>query len=232
MAHVKLFSDNKVSLDTLLDDASNAIREVPNAVVEFNYFGVTVLMNAASNAPMVKIHVLAALRGLIMPVITPGEKAPLSNSMTTAIAEDMQEDEMQRRFRLLEDVRVADQKMERHLIKYSTELSRNHPHTPFMHADWVADALALLANPLLSTFWRTSFCKLMESFGYEAYDRDGPAKFRPRNGVQPHVKARLEACYQIKMAMQAVYAGIVPHDGRAFSAIVDSYREEQELFAA
>ncbi len=224
MARFKLISNNR-ALEDLLAEATQAAQSSHN-IAEFTYFGVTVLMDAAANTNTVKSYVLAALRDMVMPVITPGEKPPLSNSMSEVLAADMLEDETQRRLRLHIQQRKLDREMDAHLTKYDTVLCRNHPHVPFMLADWVAGALALMASPLMSQQVRLSFFHVMEKYGHEARDY-GRMNLRPA-GVDPHVKARLEACNQIKGAMTAIAYNIVPHDGRAFQTIVDSYRDAQD----
>jgi hypothetical protein len=225
MARFKLISNDR-ALDDLLSEAQTATQSFPSGIAEFTYYGVNVLFDTGSNARVVKSYVLAALRDMVMPVITPGEKPPLSNSMSEALSADMLEDETQRRLRLNALQRKLDREMDAHLTEYDTVLCRNHPHVPFMLADWVAGALALLASPLLSQQMRLSFFHVMEKYGHEARDY-GRVNLRP-TGVEPHVKARLEACKQIKQVMTAIAYNIVPHDGRAFQAIVNSCRDAQD----
>lgn len=224
MAQMKLFTENR-SLDDLFAEARLAVNTCPSHTATFTYYGVDVLYSIRSNTETSKRYVLAALRGLCMPVVVPTPEAGLSDKALTLTAPDLNESETMRRARLMQDRAVLDAQMTILLNSFEADIAEGDSSSPFVVADWVAEAATLMAHPLLSWNMRQAFNCVMgrHSAVFNTQSKDDFVRKAP----QPYKKAFLEACRMVHDLMQSNAENVCAYGAGTFKAIVDGLKNEQ-----
>ncbi len=229
MALMKLWSgygQTQRALDELLEEAKQAVTQLPENTATFTYYGVEVFYNAMSVPDNTKRQIMAALRRLSMPTVVP-TPSPLSNAICAQIADDMQEDEDTRRARLLAEQKRVDAAMAAHLDKYEDLISRNDHTIPFMFADWVADAMVHLANPMMSYMMRQRFNYVMTAYSRYTQQLSSDDEYICNaKDRKPHVKARLEACHLVHDAVRSNSENRTTYGDHVFGPLLEYLRKE------